>query len=258
MSCYFNTASSGSKRSHLCGWQIAVKEANTQSQHYHGLLVEALEETRVLRVALSQSDADNTRLQKEASILGSGRERSPPSQAACSKDGLREIELMDIRAELACAARERDSYRMRYEAVVSAEATSPRHATPIVRDGLKRIELEARCATLEQMAKAHEITRGQLILPNTVRSILAEHDLPGGLQESVMRAVHEHLNEREHPQRASPGVPTDTPNSHATHPSPLSSALKGSRASKRANDSSLSPASQSQASDVTPPTRRKL
>ena len=225
------TPSDAGITSSLSGFQIALNESANEAAQYKKMLGEALQESKHHRGARAslQEEVDNLNEQ-----LAAHREEVRRNYRVSKDAGGEhppEIEVVHLRAELAHEKREKEAFKMKYDALLMQQQrdVSPvrtQHVTPRARDGMKRIELEARCATLEQMVKSHEKTRSHLILPNTIRSILAEHSsIDAAVQDAVMGDVHDHISEREGRPRSFLGA------------SPGRSSLRGGGASPYSHDS---------------------
>eukprot|EP01061_Rhynchopus_euleeides_P003154 TRINITY_DN12422_c0_g2_i2.p1 TRINITY_DN12422_c0_g2~~TRINITY_DN12422_c0_g2_i2.p1 ORF type:complete len:283 (+),score=87.35 TRINITY_DN12422_c0_g2_i2:551-1399(+) len=200
--------------SSMSGFQITLNESHREAHQYKNMLTDALREVKVQRNARASLTDEVDRLNEQLARVRMESRKHSKEVRDIGVVQPPEIQLVHLRGELAQERREKEAYRMKFEALVTQQrdTSPPRHPMqiPRVRDGMKRIELEARCATLEQMVKGHEQARGQLLLPNTVRAILQDHDLDPGLQDDVMRDVHDYLNgqraNERRPRLPSPGA----------------------------------------------------
>ncbi|KAJ9454820.1 hypothetical protein DIPPA_08955 [Diplonema papillatum] len=181
------------------GWELALREGERRAEYLQGLLSQALEELKVQRIARGRAEEELMRIRPQGVKTSLDDElRSELALAGVKTDASGEALTAQREAALemqvANLAREKELLQMQLN--IFNERSPHRLAAPVNRDGMKRIELEARCTTLEQMVRTHEVARAQLVLPNTVRIILAGHDVPDHMKEAIMAEIHEQIQGR--------------------------------------------------------------
>eukprot|EP01064_Diplonema_japonicum_P019646 TRINITY_DN283_c3_g1_i1.p1 TRINITY_DN283_c3_g1~~TRINITY_DN283_c3_g1_i1.p1 ORF type:complete len:389 (+),score=65.53 TRINITY_DN283_c3_g1_i1:87-1253(+) len=177
------------------GWELAVREAQKKEDYLQSLLNQALDEIKVLRMQRGRAEEELTRLRMDGRTSLDEELKDELVMAGCYPNGVQERSPVLLKSELVSVTRERDALKRQLGAYTDRSPTRYSMSSKS-RDGLKRIELEARCTTLEQMVKNQELTRSQLLLPNTVRSVLSNYSIDTSIQESIMSDIHVFLQQQ--------------------------------------------------------------
>eukprot|EP01063_Lacrimia_lanifica_P030341 TRINITY_DN4814_c0_g3_i1.p1 TRINITY_DN4814_c0_g3~~TRINITY_DN4814_c0_g3_i1.p1 ORF type:complete len:451 (+),score=80.86 TRINITY_DN4814_c0_g3_i1:103-1353(+) len=191
----------------LIGWEMALLESHRR--------VKALEAKVLHLQGDAPADEPTTPTPPYETTVTAAVYSASTGEAAAAAAGQHpqpEVEIVRLEAELASALKERAAYRDQVaslSAMVIKErktGATQRPAKPppgTTRDSLRRIELEARCATLEREVAELRLERAALIAPETLQMLLLRHNVDGAVQRLMMNDVHDLLyaKSREYAQR---------------------------------------------------------